>query len=57
MTRFELFESVKLTEAIALTDGGTAPPGTLGAVVEVFKEGEAYIISCSTPKLRKIAIR
>lgn len=44
MTRFELFDSVKLTEAIALTDGGTAPPGTLGAVVEVFKEGEAYMV-------------
>lgn len=44
MTRFELFDSVKLTEAITLTDGGTAPPGTLGAVVEVFKEGEAYMV-------------
>ncbi len=44
MTRFELFDSVKLTKAIALTDGGTAPRGTLGAVVEVFKEGEAYMV-------------
>lgn len=44
MTRFELFDSVKLTEAIALTDGGTAPPATLGAVVEVFREGEAYLV-------------
>lgn len=44
MTRFELFDSVKLTEAIALTDGSTAPPGTLGAVVEVFREGEAYMV-------------
>ena len=44
MTRFELFDSVKLTEAIALTDGGTAPLGTLGAVVEVFREGEAYMV-------------
>lgn len=44
MTRFELFDSVKLTEAIALNDGGTEPPGTLGAVVEVFKEGEAYMV-------------
>ncbi len=44
MTRFELFDSVKLTEAIALTDGGTAPPGSLGAIVEVFREGEAYMV-------------
>jgi hypothetical protein len=44
MTRIELFDSVKLTEAIALTDGGIAPPGTLGAVVEVFKEGKAYMV-------------
>jgi len=42
--RFQLFDGVKLTEEIPLTDGGTAPPGTIGAIVEVLNDGEAYIV-------------
>lgn len=44
MMKFQLFDSVKLREAIALTEGGTAPEGTLGAIVEVFNDGEAYMV-------------
>jgi len=39
-----LFDTVKLTEAIPLTDGGIARAGTVGAIVEVFNEGEAYLV-------------
>lgn len=42
--RFQMFDSVKLTEEIPLTDGGTAAIGTVGAIVEVFKNGEAYMV-------------
>lgn len=44
MNKFQLFDSVKLNEAIALSDGGTAPEGTIGAIVEVFNDGEAYMV-------------
>lgn len=44
MSQFQLFDSVKLKEEIALTEGGTAPEGTSGAIVEVFNDGEAYIV-------------
>lgn len=44
MRRFQMFDSVKLTEEIPLTDGGTAAIGTVGAIVEVFKNGEAYMV-------------
>ncbi len=44
MNKFQLFDSVKLVEAIALSDGGIAPEGTLGAIVEVFEDGEAYMV-------------
>jgi len=42
--QFQLFDGVKLTEEIPLTDGGTAPAGTIGAIVEVLNNGEAYIV-------------
>lgn len=42
--KFQLFDSVKLKEAIALTDGGIAPEDTSGAIVEVFNDGEAYMV-------------
>ena len=41
---FNLFDLVKLTESIPLTDGGRAEVGTVGAIVEVFNGGEAYLI-------------
>ncbi len=42
--KYKLFDSVKLKEAIPLTDGGMAEAGTVGAIVEVFNEGEAYLV-------------
>lgn len=39
-----LFDTVKLTEAIPLIDGGIAEVGTVGAIVEVFNQGEAYLV-------------
>ena len=44
MSKFQLFDAVSLTEPIALADGGFAPPETAGAIVEVFKNGEAYLV-------------
>jgi hypothetical protein len=44
MMKFQMFDSVKLREEIPLTDGGTAPPGTLGTIVEAFNDGEAYLV-------------
>ena len=41
---YRLFDSVKLKEAISLTDGGMAAVGTVGAIVEVFNDGEAYLL-------------
>ena len=42
MSKFQLFDAVNLTQEISLTDGGVAPPGTAGAIVEVFNNGEVY---------------
>ncbi|MCL1475794.1 DUF2281 domain-containing protein [Argonema antarcticum] len=44
MMIFQLFDGVKLTEEIPLTDGGIAPIGTVGAIVEVLNNGEVYIV-------------
>ncbi|MGK7927691.1 MAG: DUF4926 domain-containing protein [Spirulina sp.] len=44
MVVFQLFDEVKLTEDIDLIDGGISPKGTVGAIVEVFKNGEAYMV-------------
>jgi hypothetical protein len=44
MSQFQLFDSVKLKEAILLSEGGSAPEGTPGAIVEVFNNGEAYLV-------------
>ncbi len=44
MSQFQLFDAVQLTETIPLTDGGVASVGTVGTIVEVLKEGEAYIV-------------
>lgn len=44
MSKFKLFDAVKLIEEIPLTDGGIAPLGTDGAIVEVFNNGEAYLV-------------
>ncbi len=44
MTQFQLFDSVNLKEGITLEEGDTAPEGTPGAIVEVFKDGEAFMV-------------
>lgn len=44
MNQFQLFDSVKLKEPLHLTEGGTAPPDTPGAIVEILEEGEAYLV-------------
>jgi hypothetical protein len=44
MSKFQLFDGVKLTEYIPLNDGGIAPVGTVGAIVEILKDGEAYLV-------------
>ncbi|CAN5686208.1 hypothetical protein BH23CYA1_BH23CYA1_08290 [soil metagenome] len=44
MNQFQLFDSVKLKEEIPLEDGGTAPEGCVGSIVEVFNNGEAYMV-------------
>jgi hypothetical protein len=44
MSKFQLFDAVNLTEEISLAGGGVAPAGTAGAIVEVFQDGEAYLV-------------
>jgi len=44
MTRYELFDSVKLRQPIKLADGQVVPAGARGAIVELFQGGEAYLV-------------
>jgi hypothetical protein len=44
MTRFQLFDSVQLLEPVPLVEGDIAPEGTPGAIVEVFNQGEAFLV-------------
>lgn len=44
MSTFDLFDSVKLREPLPLSEGGVLPVGTPGAIVEVFDEGQAYMV-------------
>jgi hypothetical protein len=44
MSQFQLFDGVKLTTEISLTDGGIAPIDSIRAIVEVLKDGEAYMV-------------
>jgi hypothetical protein len=39
-----MFDSVTLNQDIQLQTGGIAPQGTDGAIVEIFKDGEAYLV-------------
>ena len=41
-----LFDTVRLKEDIDLGEGVHAPAGTLGAIVEVLNQGEAYLVQC-----------
>ncbi len=44
MTKFQMFDSVTLNQDIQLSRSETAPRGTDGAIVEIFKDGEAYLV-------------
>lgn len=44
MSQFQLFDAVELREEIPVEDGGTAPEGCPGAIVEVLNDGEAYMV-------------
>jgi hypothetical protein len=44
MANYELFDSVRLREAIALPDGQRVEAGTQGVVVELFADGQAYLV-------------
>ena len=44
MTKFQLFDGIKLTQEISLTDGGVAHADIVGAIVEVLGEGKAYLV-------------
>ncbi len=44
MTKFQMFDSVTLNQDIQLSRGETAPRGTDGAIIEIFKDGEAYLV-------------
>lgn len=41
-----LFDTVRLTEDIDLGDGVDAPTGTLGSIVEILNQGDAYLMEC-----------
>jgi hypothetical protein len=44
MSQFQLFDSITLADALPLDDGKIAPIGSPGAIVEVFNNGEAYLV-------------
>lgn len=44
MSKFQMFDAVTLNQDIQLHAGGIAPQGTDGAIVEIFKDGEAYLV-------------
>ena len=44
ITKFQIFDSVTLNQDIQLSRSETAPRGTDGAIVEIFKDGEAYLV-------------
>jgi hypothetical protein len=44
MANYELFDSVRLREAVSLADGQRIETGTQGVVVELFQDGQAYLV-------------
>ena len=44
MADYELFDSVRLREAVSLADGQRIEAGTQGVVVELFADGQAYLV-------------
>ena len=44
MSQFKLFDSIKLKEPLVMDSGEIVPEGSPGAIVEVFNDGEAYMV-------------
>ncbi len=44
MSKFQMFDSVTLNQDIQLHSSGIAPQGNDCAIVEIFKDGEAYLV-------------
>lgn len=44
MSQFKRFDSVKLSAAVPLEEGGVAPEGCICSIVEVLNDGEAYMV-------------
>ena len=44
MRLFQLYDAVALRKDVPLTEGGTALEDTAGTIVEVFNNGEAYLV-------------
>jgi hypothetical protein len=44
MSQFQLFDSISLKMPLQLDSGSVAPIGSSGAIVEVFNDGEAYLV-------------
>ncbi len=44
MADYELFDSVRLREAVMLDDGQRIEDGAQGVVVELFADGQAYLV-------------
>ncbi|WP_164928469.1 hypothetical protein [Gloeobacter violaceus] len=44
MSKYSLFDAVRLKESVVLAEGGTAGAGTPGAIVEIFEDGKAYLV-------------
>jgi len=42
MKSFNLFDTVKTIEEITLSNGDIAPIDTIGVIVEIYNDGEAY---------------
>jgi hypothetical protein len=42
--KFKLFDTVQLTEAIATSDDSKLPLDTIGTVVEILSDDEAYLV-------------
>jgi hypothetical protein len=44
MSLFQLFDAVHLKEPILLAGGESVAAGTAGAIVEVLRDGEAFMV-------------
>ena len=44
MSESQMFDSVTLNQDIQLHAGGIAPQGTDGAIIEIYRDSEAYLV-------------